>query len=114
MGTARQFAACYQAGSCRVVNADGPAGRDERIGNERARGRAAWPLVQVARRAVSDGRGARIHWHASSLSQVSRPGCSSHAAVSIGAQVAGGRAATKGGLASARLALRFQDVCRLL
>ena len=65
MGPARQFAACCQAGSCRVVNADGPAGRDKRIGNERARGRAAWPLVQVARRAVSDGRGARIHWHAS-------------------------------------------------
>ena len=100
---------CVLPGSCRVVNADGPAGRDERIGDERARGRAAWPLVQVARRAVSDGRGARAIG-----TRVSRPGCSSHAAVSIGAQVAGGRAATKGGLASARLALRFQDVCRLL
>jgi len=46
--------ACVQPGSCRAANADGPAGRDGRIANERARGRAAWPLAQVARRALSD------------------------------------------------------------
>jgi hypothetical protein len=51
--------ACVQPGSCRAANADGAAGWDGRIANERARGRAAWPLAQVARRAVSDGRGAR-------------------------------------------------------
>jgi hypothetical protein len=51
--------ACVQPGSCRAANADGPAGRDGRTANERARGRAAWPLAQVARRALSDGRGAR-------------------------------------------------------
>jgi hypothetical protein len=54
LGIPRQ---CVRAarGSCRAANADGPAGRDGRIANERARGRAAWPLAQVARRALSDG-----------------------------------------------------------
>jgi|TARA_B110000211_G_C13570009_1_gene331606 hypothetical protein len=37
--------ACVQPGSCRAANADGAAGWDGRHANERARGRAAWPLV---------------------------------------------------------------------
>ena len=70
---ARRFAACLLPGSCRAANADGPAGADGRIGNEHARGRAAWPLAQAARRAVRQRRpssskiqiGTRLlgHWH---------------------------------------------------
>ena len=62
LGIARQ---CVRAARQlpRGQHADGAAGCDGRHANERARGRAAWPLVQVARRALSDGRG--MHWHVS-------------------------------------------------
>ena len=71
--------ACVQPGSCRAANADGAAGWDGRIANERARGRAAWPLAQVARRALSDGRGGQgystlappVHHHITHESQLS-------------------------------------------
>ena len=69
---------------CRAANADGPAGRPRdaaAIANERARGRrrAAWPLAQVARRALSDGRGGQgystlappVHHHITHESQLS-------------------------------------------
>jgi hypothetical protein len=84
LGIARQQCVRAARQPCRAANADGPAGRPRdaaAIANERARGRrrAAWPLAQVARRALSDGRGGQgystlappVHHHITHESQLS-------------------------------------------